>query len=280
MIGEKMLAITTNLDALNSQRLVARLKQDTTVAMERLSTGLRVAPAGHDPSGRALSNTYDAEVRGAQQLNRNLNDLLSLSRTAEAAVQKIEVRLQRMRELALRGMNDAVTEKERSALETELLQNLNEVDSIARHTEYNGRRLLDGSFSAALGVPDSSRSISLDIPSLRPYFLGSTGNLATSSVTSVSEATATLNNIDEALQTVQTTLVNLGSGMSRLSVRISTVGSSEENHSASRSRIRDADFLRETAILAKSQILEQVSTAVLAQANTSKAVALELLDLG
>lgn len=138
--------INTNIASLNAQRNLNQSQNEQSVALQRLSSGLRINGAKDDAAGLAISNRLDAQVRGLNVANRNAGDGVSLAQTAEGALNSITTSLQRMRELALQSANGSNTALERASLQEEVEQLKTEIKTISEKTNFNGQTLLDGSF--------------------------------------------------------------------------------------------------------------------------------------
>ncbi len=143
------LTINTNVASLNAQRNLGTSQNNLNKSMQRLSSGLRINSAKDDAAGLAISNRMTSQIRGLNQASRNANDGISLAQTAEGALQESTNILQRMRELAVQSANDTNSTSDRASLQSEVDQLISELDRIAGTTTFNGRRLLDGSFSGA-----------------------------------------------------------------------------------------------------------------------------------
>lgn len=143
------LAVNTNLLALNGQRNLNRSAQGVSSALQRLSSGLRINSAKDDAAGLAISSRMTSQVRGLNQAIRNANDGISVAQVAEGALQEVTNSLQRMRELAVQSANDTNSSSDRASLQAEVTQLQNEVTRIASTTEFNGTKVLDGSFTNA-----------------------------------------------------------------------------------------------------------------------------------
>ncbi|NJK88914.1 MAG: flagellin [Myxococcales bacterium] len=141
------LYINTNVPAINAQRALLRNNIDLERTFKRLSTGLRINSAKDDAAGLAISSRFTAQIRGLNQAIRNANDGISLAQTTEAAMNEMGGALQRIRELAVQAANDTNSASDRAALQAEADQHLAEIDRIATQTNFNGRLVLDGSFT-------------------------------------------------------------------------------------------------------------------------------------
>ena len=142
------MTIATNVAALNAQRNLNRSSSGLSVAMQRLSSGLRVNSAKDDAAGLAIADRMTAQIRGLNQAARNANDAISLAQTAEGAMQESTSILQRIRDLAVQSANDSNSAVDRANLQKEVAQLQQELDRIALTTRFNGKDLLDGTFTA------------------------------------------------------------------------------------------------------------------------------------
>lgn len=168
------LVINTNVMSLRSQRTLNKSQSSLNTAMERLSSGLRINSAKDDAAGLAISNRMNAQIRGLNQASRNANDTISLAQTAEGAMQEATNILQRMRDLAVQSANDTNSATDRANLQKEVAQLQSELDRISSTTTFNGKKLLDGSFSAQqfhIGA-DANQTISFSLSSTGASTLG------------------------------------------------------------------------------------------------------------
>ncbi len=142
--------INTNIMSLNSQRNLNRSQESLQTSLQRLSSGLRINSAKDDAAGLAISERFTSQIRGLNQAVRNANDGISLAQTAEGALSEAGNILQRIRELAVQSANATNSASDRQALQAEVGQLVSELDRIATSTEFNGQKLLDGTFGAAV----------------------------------------------------------------------------------------------------------------------------------
>ncbi len=159
------MVINTNIMSLNAQRNLDRTKNMLAVSMQRLSTGLRINSAKDDAAGLAISERMTSQIRGLNQAVRNANDGISLAQTAEGALTESTNILQRMRELAVQAANDTNSASDRANLQKEVAQLQQELNRIADNTTFNGKKILDGSFTSAkfqIGA-DANQTISVSI---------------------------------------------------------------------------------------------------------------------
>jgi flagellin len=252
------------------------------VALQRLSTGLRINSAKDDAAGLAIAERATAQIRGYNQAIRNAADGISLAQTAEGGMEGITSSLQRMRELAVQAANYTNTTADREAIQLEVDQLIDEIDRIAGQTKFNTVSLLDGSFTAAqfqVGANAGETITVADIDSMETDALGTDGGdkIDTVDVTTAGGATSALTVIDDALSTVTSSRAALGATINRFDQTISNLRVTAESVTATRSRILDADFAAETASLTRLQILQQSGTAVLVQANAIPQNVLSLL---
>ncbi|CAD6875068.1 flagellin N-terminal helical domain-containing protein [Methylomonas fluvii] len=280
------MVINTNIASLNSQKFLTRTNDSLQMSMERLSSGLRVNSAKDDAAGLAIADRMTSQIRGMTVAMRNANDGISMAQTAEAGMGTITETLQRMRDLAVQAANRAaVSGSDRDKLQTEFRQLGSEVKRIIQNTEFNGKKILNGSLIGAnfqVGAntaADNQVSVTVSdlikVTSLSALF-GAAGYSIGSGAASAKVRSA-ISAIDTAIKRIDTFRSNLGAIQNRFMTTISNLQSSIENQSSARSRIMDADFAAETANLSRSQILQQAGTAMLAQANQVTQGVLQLL---
>lgn len=182
--------VNTNVMSLNAQRNLNSSQKTMSTAIQRLSSSLRINSAKDDAAGLAISERMTAQIRGMNQAVRNANDGISLSQTAEGAMGETTNILQRMRELALQSANSTNNSGDRQAIQEEVNQLQAELNRIANNTEFNGQRILDGSFSGAsfqVGA-NANQTISFAIGSVKA---SSIGGIAAEDGTEVAAAAAT-----------------------------------------------------------------------------------------
>jgi len=248
--------INTNIASLNTQRSLTTSQSSLNTAIQRLSSGMRINSAKDDAAGLAIATTLDSKMRGDTVAIRNSNDAISMSQTAEGALQKQTDALQRMRELAVQAANGSNSSTDRANLQAEYEQLDEEVGRLA-NTSFNGVDVF-GSTTFQIGSASSDTLASTSVAA-------STG--VGGSISSAGGATTALDDIDDALEAINTARATLGATQNRFESVISSLQVNIENTAASKSRIMDADYAVETANLTRGQILQQASTAMLAQAN-------------
>jgi len=141
--------INTNIQSLNAQRQLSKSQSSLSTSLERLSSGLRINSAKDDAAGLAIASRFTSQIRGLDQARRNANDGISLAQTAEGALSSSQDILQRIRELAVQSANETNSASDRAALQAEVGNLTSELDRLAQTTQFNGRALLDGSFTYA-----------------------------------------------------------------------------------------------------------------------------------
>ncbi|NYF35192.1 flagellin [Stenotrophomonas sp. JAI102] len=391
--------INTNTMSLNAQRNLSTSGSSLATTIQRLSSGSRINSAKDDAAGLAISERFGTQIRGTDVAIRNANDGISLAQVAEGSLTEIGNNLQRVRELAVQASNATNSASDRKALQAEVTQLVSEIDRVAKQSDFNGTKLLDGSFSSQLfqvganagqaiaidkvvdakanalgGAKFDTNALALADPGTNADFktsgmkingvdiadvdvkqgadaaatgkasrealvsainakIGETGvyaevnGTAGVTLTSVKDSvntdgtfkaitatpgtwtgataptfTATaagaapanefaseldvstvkgaqqaLEIVDKALGSINNTRADLGAIQNRFTSVVANLQTSTENLSASRSRIRDTDFAKETAELTRTQILQQAGTAMLAQANQVPQNVLSLL---
>ena len=368
------MTINTNVVSINAQRNLSLSGSQLGTAMQRLSSGLRVNSAKDDAAGLAIAERMNAQSRGLSVAARNANDGISLAQTAEGALGKVGDMLQRMRELAVQASNATNSDSDRKALQAEVSQLISEIDRVAKTSEFNGTKLLNGSFAGAVfqvgsaagdnitvgglvdataaklgaGVIYSTAEVEIeteDVAEAGEYvksinaasadtgvtafvsgftaaITGSANpaddapakytitlmanvaeddanglgvldgagtaitsfanvdgdSLATLDVSTQVGAWKALELIDVAIDDINSSRGELGALQTRFEKSIENIDIMNENISAARGRIVDADFAAETASLSRTQILQQAGTAMVAQANQLPQQVLSLLQ--
>ena len=273
-----MISINTNYGGLYAAKAAQSSQHLMDKAMERLSTGKRINYAQDDAAGQALATRLTAEIQGLAMASRNAADGQAMLNTAEGALQETHNLLLRMRELAVQAGNGTMTTDDQAALDKEFQALDDEVNRIATKTTWAGTNLLDqtggatGKFAFQVGVK-ASETIEVTIGDMKSATL----SIDSLDVTDATKSAAAITALDAAIKTVATERANLGAFSNRLESTVSNLGQIGVNLAASVGRIEDADFAKETGNLAKNQILQQAATAMVAQANASKAGVMTLL---
>ena len=277
------ISIVTNAASLNAQRNLNKTQGQMGKSLARLSSGLRINQASDDAAGLAISEKLKSQVRSLSQAQRNANDAVSMLQTAEGAMNETSGLLIRMRELSVQSANDTVGATERGFIQAELDDLRSEVNRIAEVTEFNGRKLIDGTASSVtfqVGINNSTNDrITVAINDMHATALGTgaTTRLSGLDVSTITGAQTAMSVLDSAITDVSAARAELGAVQNRLHAGIQNLATASENLSAANSRIRDADIAEESAALTKNSILMQAGVSVLAQANQQPALALSLL---
>ena len=298
--------VNTNVSSLNAQRQMDKSNSTLDTAFQRLSSGLRINSAKDDAAGMQIASRLTGQIAGLTQGNRNANDGISLSQTAEGALDEMTTMFQRIRTLAGQAANGSNTDADRAALQLEARELGEEINRIAVDTTFGGQNLLDGTYSTEFQVgADANQVISLTMTSVEAATGGSISldsfsvsgiaaaassisgqsagadtafaNASSISFTSTGEAQDVLAAVDAMIGAIDAKRAELGAKQNRFASTIRNQTNMIENVSAARARVQDADFAAETAQLTKAQILQQASTSILSQANQRPQSALSLL---
>ena len=290
------LYVNTNVSSLNAQRMLNNSGANLDVSFQRLSSGQRINSAADDAAGLQISDRLTSQINGLNQAVRNANDGISLAQTAEGALDETTSMLQRMRTLSIQAANGSNSDKDRVAIQQEVAQLSEEINRVAATTTFGGENLLDGTYQGIFQVgADANQTISFTMQSGGTNnsidYLTNSGftmsglsnqasaqvSMTTASVSSVVNAQSMIGIIDTMISAVDSKRAELGAVQNRFSSTINNLSNISENVSAARSRVRDADFAEETAKMTSSQILQQASSTILAQANQRPQTALSLL---
>ena len=288
-----MSVINTNVKALYTHAALKTTEAGSLKAMQQLSTGKRINSAKDDAAGLAIAARMTQQIEGLNQGIRNAGDAIAMIQTTEGATDSITTMLLRISELSMQAANDTYSDTQRSFLNNEFTQLKQEINRMSKTHEWNGFKILAGAnrlgtdatpLSLYFQIGDSAdQRIQVDLPNFSEK--GTVTNLifktkdllADSSIATVTGAQEVLDLAKQALDKVSESRSMMGAAMNRLEYVISNLTNVSMNSSASRSQIQDADYATASTALAKSQIMEQAATAVLAQANTSQQTVLKLL---
>ena len=297
-----MTVINTNISALQAANASNSASMMSASAMQQLSTGMRINSAADDAAGLAISNTMTSQINGMQQSVRNANDGIALAQTAGGALTEVTNMLQRVRELAVQSSSGTYQASDRQSMQSEVSNLTAQIGSILNTTQFNGTNVFavtsgapasngsqDATFSIQTGA-DNGNTVTIDSNAFNGSLLfgtsGGTGNTTYSSASGTTQsldvstqatAATTITNVDSAIAEVNTTEASLGASQNRLTSVVNNLNTNITNLSSARSQIQDTDYSATTTQLAKSQILSQASTAMLAQANQSQQNVLSLL---
>lgn len=271
--------INTNISSLNTQRYLSGTGRELSIAVQRLSSGLRVNSAKDDAAGLAIAERMNSQVRGMNVAIRNSNDGISMAQVAEGALGKVGEMLQRMRELAVQSANATNGDSDRANLDSEFQQLAEEITRTITGARFNGADILaagsgDKIFQIGAGTTaEDTFTIEAGDLSTRAELTVVTGG----NILDVDASRDQMDNIDELLTEINGERATWGAAQNRFEAIISNLQIAAENQTAARSRIMDADYAAETAALTRAQVLQQAGTAMLAQANQLPQSILQLL---
>ena len=290
-----MSVVNTNVNASIAQAALTKNDRELSAAMQQLSTGRKINSAADNASGLAISARMTSQIRGLDQAVRNANDGVSMVQVAEGALEEIGSMLQRIRELAVQSGTGTTASADRSSLNTEFQTLVDEIDRIVDNTTFNGRNVLNAAAGGAANVSKvafqvgagTKQTISLTFGNfLQTGASGTFKSLASATLT-LSAATTTLGITnaskvmvvtDLAIERVSKQRATFGAITNRLEHAIDNLTNVKTNTEASRSRILDTDYAESTSELARTQIIQQAGTAMLAQANQLPQTVLALLQ--
>ena len=280
--------INHNISSMFASRMEGLNTSALQSSMEKLSSGERINKAGNDASGLAVSEKMRSQIRGLNQASRNIGDAVSFIQVSEGYLAETTDILQRIRELAVQSANGIFSDEDRAQVAVEVSQLVAEVDRIASSAQFNGMNLLTGRFSRDSDIvmqfqigANVDQNIRAYIGTMTATALGLKGMQGEEaniiSIGSPDEANQTLSTIDEALKNVNKQRADLGAYQNRMEMAQKGIDIAAENTQAAESRIRDTDMASEMVEYTKNQILSQVSTAMISQANSQSSNVLALL---
>ena len=272
-----------NITSMNANRQLGIVGNNLAKSTEKLSSGYRINRAADDAAGLAISEKMRAQVRGLNRASDNAQDGISLIQTAEGAMDQQHAILQRARELVVQAGNTGVLDDGQTSgsgdddfqkIQDELNELQKEFTRINEQTEFNKKKLLDGTYTdqyLQVGANDD-QGISVTINKTDWTAPTVTGGAAGSSSTLLKD------NIDKAIKNVTTERSKLGAIQNRLEYTVKVDDNTAENMQAAESRIRDTDMADEMTRFSKESILQQAATSMLAQANQANQGVLSLLQ--
>jgi flagellin len=283
--------INHNISSMVTQGSLYQVNREMSKSLEKLSTGLRINRASDDAAGLGVSENLRTQVNGTAQASKNAQDGIAALTIAEGAANEVSAILQRMRELAVQSANDTLTTVERSYTNSEFQALSNEIDRIAKVTNYNRQELLSttagrfgtGTSGSVLWIDANNTvgvdSITITIATLTTsaLTLSTAAGASQTFLTSQTAAVTAISTLDAAINSVNTMRSDMGAFINRLEHAINNLAISNTNQQAAESLIRDVDFASETSHFTRNQILTQSATAMLAQANSIPQTVLTLL---
>jgi len=273
--------INQNVMANNAYRNLSTTNMSLGKSLEKLSSGFRINRAADDAAGLVISQGLRSQVSGLRQAARNAQDGISVVQTAEGALNEVHTILNRMRDLAVQSANTGSNDPAaRTAAAAEITALTSEITRISDTTRFGGTNLLDGSYTAAVGVFQVGANGTADDQVTVAITNTDATTLAVNALdvtTSAATAQAAITSISAAISTVSAQRGSLGALQNRFESMINNLQVTTENLVASESRIRDTDMAVEMTNFTKNQILSQAGTAMLAQANQVPQSILSLL---
>lgn len=280
--------INHNLSSMFASRMEGINAKEVQSSIEKLSSGQRINKASDDAAGLAISEKLRSQIRGLNQASRNVSNGVSFIQVTSGYLQETSDILQRIRELAVQSSNGLYSDEDRMQIQVEVSQLVSEVDRIASSAQFNGMNMLTGRFGKEAGTEmtfqigaNADQRISINIESATAAALGlkdiqgEAGN--TISIASADEANSTIATIDEALKVVNKQRADLGAVQNRMELTQKGIDVAAENLTSSESVIRDEDMATAMVDYTKNAILQQASTAMLANANSQSSTVLALL---
>ena len=286
-----MAVVNTNVGALVAQASLAKNDRNLNAAMTQLSTGTKINSAADNASGLAISARMTSQIRGLDAAVSNANDAISMVSTAEGALNEITNMLQRMRELAVQAGTGTTDSADRIYINSEFKDLRSEIDRIVDNTQWNGRNILNAAAGGGAGVSTVAWQVGMDpkqtISTSFGNFMDTTGKLSgmasktLSTVTvasAINQASSVITELDVVIADVSSQRATFGAVTNRLTHAIDNLTNVKTSAEASRSRILDTDYAAATSELARTQIIQQAATAMLAQANQLPQTVLALLQ--
>lgn len=282
------ITVNTNLSALNIQANLSTATSNMNKAMLRMSTGSKINSAADDAAGLAVSTKFETTISSSKVATSNAQIGSNLLTTSEGTLEVIKSNLQRIRDLAEQSANG--TYQDRTAMRSEVMQRVAEIDRLARSTDFNGIKLLNGSQTTGIALQigtgstdDDSLTIDSSVfarANVSAIGLGTTGTSGTvySAFATAAASKAFLANCDTALSNITARETSIGAYQNRISAATKNLQVQRTNLSAANSTIKDADVAEESANYVQAQILQQASASLLAAANQAPGIALTLIQ--
>ncbi len=276
--------INTNIKSLMAANALTVNGRNMRNTMQSLSTGSRINGAADDAAGLSIRENMTAQIRGLNAAVRNANDAIAMLQTADGAMEEQSVMMQRMRELGVLAQNDTYSSAQRTAMDDEFLALKTEIDRIGSDTQWNNFDLLNATggnmggastFSFQVGA-NSGQTIEVTITDQSTA--GALSAIASSTVASAASAASAVSALDTAIAALASNRSVIGASINRLTHAADNAANIAQNVTESRSRVTDTDYAVATSELARTQIIQQAATAILAQANQQPQSVLSLLQ--
>lgn len=277
------MVINTNMGSINANRVLEQSSREMSTAMERLTSGKRINSAADDAAGLGVATKMTTQVTGTDMAIRNANDGMAKIQTMDGAAEEVTGMLQRMRELSVQSLNGTYSDANRAQMNEEYKALQSEIGRVAETTKFNGVNVMNASAVAntaaakfhvgwEAGVNNKVSISTID-------FAVSAGGLAITaqSIATISGASAALTLLDTALSKVNLQRASWGAVQNRLESTTTNLANVNENIQAARSQIQDTNFAKESAQLARTQVLQQAGMSMLSQSNQQSQNVLSLL---
>jgi flagellin len=258
------LTVNTNLDAMDAARNLNTTENSLATSMQRLSSGLRINSAADDVAGYAISERMQGQVNGLNQATENISDAVSLTQTAQGALNDIVGMLQRIRSLAVEYANGTTSEEDKEAIESEAEQLTKEIERVTETTTFNGVELLNGgeAFKFQVGANE-----------------GETVEIETIKIEGAAKASVKeIKSVDTAINEVTKAAGEFGAVQDRIQYTESNLEVYSQNLSSAVSALKDVNMATEMTNFTKEQVLQQAGVAILAQANQLPDAVLKLIE--
>ena len=273
-----MLSINTNIGALNASQSSYSVNNSMETSMARLSSGKRINSAADDAAGLQIARRMDTEIQGLNQAVRNAADAQALLQTAEGALDEVHTILLRIRELSVQASNGTYGAQDRLAIQAEVTDLQSEITRISNDTTWNSISLIEGSQSTGITFQigaDNTQTVTVAIANIALATLSIGG---TSQVTTATNAMSYIAAVDKAISVISTNRGTYAAAINRLDHSVANMQDAATNLAEAKGRITDTDFAAETSNLSRTQVLQQASMAMLAQANAAKQNILTLIQ--
>jgi len=266
--------INSNQTVSGAGRMLGIVAAGQAKTAEKLASALRINRAADDAAGLAIAEKLFAQSKGQDMASRNVSDSISMMRTGEGALGETHDILQRMRELSVQASNDTYTDSDRSALQAEMKQLQTEIDRIGNTTEFNTKKLLDGSaeYTVQAGA-NSGQTLDIQTGDMRASSLG----VESLNIGTRDGAAQALESIDAAIEKVSSQRGQFGVTENRLEHTDNYLKTASENQQAAESRIRDADIARQIIQQTTNNIKSQATLAMISQGNIAQQNVLQLM---
>jgi flagellin len=270
------MVINTNVASINATRQLDGTSREQSVSMERLTSGLRINSAADDTAGLAVATKMSSQIMGTDQAVRNANDGISMAQTIDGAAEEMMSMMQRQRELAVQALNGTYTTANRAAMNAEFDALSAEVKRIASTTKFNGVAVMNTAVSTGMHVGwEDSTADSINLTTIAGASIATA--IGAAGVSQLASAAGAITVLDAQISTLSTARSGVGAVQNRLEHTVANLQNVSENVSNARSGIQDADFAKESANLARTQVLQQAGMSMLSQANSNSQNVLALL---